>query len=620
MMMKQRRGLGARFGASMAVVLALAAGLSAQTVQPQPKMGEPVDGLSPLEKSRFDAGRVQFTRVFQVADGLGPIMNQSACASCHNNPVGGSGSIFVTRFGFYDGENDIFDPLDALGGSLLQAQTINAACAEVIPPLANVTAQRMTNSTLGMGLVESIVDADILNNTVSPAPGVTGAAHIVTPFETPMTPRVGRFGWKAQVATILTFSADAAQNEMGITNRFLPTENAPNGNLAALAACDTIADPEDQPDTEGLEFIDRLTDFQRFLAAPPQTPKSGMTGETIFNAIGCAACHRASYQTSTDPSIPAALRNKTIRPYSDFLLHDMGSNADFIAQGAAGIQELRTPSLWGIRVRDPMWHDGRVAGGNFSSRITSAIALHDGIGSEGSSSAQAYAALSGADKQRVIDFLNSLGRAEFDVDGNNQINYTDLNAFLAVQGAIGVTPDSPNAIFDIDQNGMIDSADFDSLALAFDVDCNGNGTSDLVDFQNGTSYDSNNNWIPDECETCQLDVGFGGSGTFEISICGDSLATSTSRATMRVDGAEPFTQIYGLVSFTGLPRPLGTEIIVPTFPFVFVEQSIVTDANGRYAGTIFGSPIQIAFVLQCAQILPNFTVDLSNAIVVTYGN
>lgn len=616
-MIKSHRG---SFGASMAVVLALSAGLAAQTVQPQPKMGEPVDGLSSLEKGRFDAGRVQFTRVFQVADGLGPIMNQSACASCHNNPVGGSGSIFVTRFGFYDGENDVFDPLDALGGSLLQAQTINVACSEVIPLVANATAQRITNSTLGMGLVEAIVDADILNNTMSPAPGITGAAHMVTPFESPMTPRVGRFGWKAQVATILTFSADAAQNEMGITNRFLATENAPNGNLAALAACDTVADPEDHPDTEGLEFIDRLTDFQRFLAAPPQTPRSGMTGETIFNTIGCAACHRTSYQTSTDPSVPAILRGKTIRPYSDFLLHDMGLTSDFIGQGSAGTREMRTPSLWGLRVRDPMWHDGRATGPTFSARVTAAIALHDAFLSEAESSGQAFAALSNQDKQLLIDFLNSLGRAEFDVDGNNQINYTDLNAFLAVQGTTGVGPDSPNAVFDVDQNGTIDGADFDSLALAFDVDCNGNGTSDLVDFQNGTSFDSNNNWIPDECETCQLDVGFGGSGTFEISICGDPLSTSTSRATMRVDGAEPFAQIYGLVSFTGLPRPLGTEIIVPTFPFIFVEQSIVTDANGRYAGTIFGSPIQIAFVLQCAQILPDFTVDLSNAIVVTYGN
>ena len=235
----------------------------------------------------------------------------------------------------------------SFGGSLFQQQAIDEDCAEVVPPQANVTTLRVTNGMLGYGLVEAILDADILALESSP-PGVSGRAHMVEAFEAPGVPRVGRFGWKAQVPTLLTFSADAALNEIGLTNRFLMTENDPNGiNPPTLAECDTVADPEDGPDGNGDHFIDRVALFQRLLAQPPQTPKNGMTGETIFNTIGCADCHHPSYVTSNDMAVPEVLRGQAIRPYSDFLLHDMGLAADFIPDGAATDREIKTPPLWG---------------------------------------------------------------------------------------------------------------------------------------------------------------------------------------------------------------------------------------------------------------------------------
>ena len=475
-------------------------------VDPQPRMGQPLAGMSPVELARFNTGKTAFEKTFTIEEGLGPIMNQQSCASCHNNPVGGSGSIAVTRFGLFDEKGGGFFPMESQGGSLLQNLAINETCAEVIPPGANVTTLRITTSSLGIGLLEAIPDADLLANE-SPGPTISGRAHMVTAFEDPPgSPlRVGRFGWKAQVATVLTFSADAALNEMGITNRFVLAENDPNGvDPPTLGECDTVADPEDGPDGEGFDFIDRVTDFQRFLASPPQTPKSGMAGEALFVSVGCAQCHIPSFVTSNSPSLETAIRNKTIRPYSDFLLHDMGALGDGIGQGDAEVREMRTPPLWGIRARDPMLHDGRAAAGTFASRITTAITEHGGFGSEALPSATAYAALLPAQKQQVIAFLDSLGRAEFDADGDNDIDAADLIAMAdCYDGSGGYTPDDPCAIMDIDQDGDVDDNDFTAFLTVYagpQGDCNGNSVNDARDLFLGTSTDCNLNALPDECD------------------------------------------------------------------------------------------------------------------------
>ncbi|MFY9344948.1 MAG: di-heme oxidoredictase family protein [Planctomycetota bacterium] len=591
---------------------------------PQPKMGAPVHGLTAQQLARFQAGRVDFSHTFAVNEGLGPIFNQSSCGSCHNNPVGGPGSQFVTRFGFTDGKGN-FDPLAALGGSLLQAQAINVACQEVIPGAANTTALRVTPSALGMGLVEAIPDAAIAaHETTPPAPGITGRVHWVTPLETPTGPlRAGRFGWKAQVATTLTFSGDASQNELGFSNRLVPFDNAPNGNAALLAAWDTVADPEDGPNPQGQHFIDRITDFQRFLAAPPQTPKSGMSGEAIFNAVGCANCHVAAYLTANDPALEPALRNKAIRPYSDFLVHDMGIAADFIEQGTVTGAELRTPSLWGVRNRDPLWHDGRVVGGTLQSRIlgpTGIIFQHSAFGSEAAPSAAAFNALSAADKQKVVAFLDSLGRAEFDWTGDNVLDLADLNAFrISVGGPY--TPDSPQAVFDINQDGFVGPIDLNAFALVYEADCNNNGTNDLADVLNGTAADNNHNYVPDECEFCQTNLGYAGAGALTLWMCGDQLTTANSRGTFQVSGGPPNGPLLvgiGAASNPYLITP--TEYLVPLEPLVALIDYFVLDNNGRFTIAIQGGgnlPIS-TWIFQAAT-FNGTAFDLSNALSVQVG-
>jgi hypothetical protein len=445
------------------------------TVTLQPAMGQPLVGLSVGQFDRFTKGKESFGTVFTADVGLGPVFNKDSCGGCHANPQGGSGSITVTRFGKIDvdsGGQLVFDPLAELGGSLLNSSAISPACAEHIPvPPTNVAANRLTNSTLGFGLVEAVPDSDIEMNAIAPPLGVSGRVHYVPQLESPGVTRVGRFGWKSQLATVLSFSADASLQEMGLTTRILQHDNAPNADEDLLASCDTVADPEDHADSDGVEFVDRVTDFQRFLAAPPQTPKSGMTGETLFNLIGCASCHMGTFHTKDSSSVEKPLRNKQIHPYSDFLLHDMGNNADFIEQGGAKLTELRTPPLWGLRVRDPMWHDGRVAGGTFKFRILQVVSQHNDSDSEALISAQAFNALLPAQKDQIVAFLNSLGRREFDMDSDGDVDSVDQTLAQACFTGPGsfFTADADCAIADPDQDGDVDQADLDLLNVALGV-------------------------------------------------------------------------------------------------------------------------------------------------------
>ncbi|MBZ0151179.1 MAG: hypothetical protein K8J09_06565 [Planctomycetes bacterium] len=611
------------FELSFTVAVFAAQGLVAQA--PQPKMGAPLAGLTAPQMQRFVDGRVDFTHQTTVGEGLGPIFNQSACSSCHNNPVGGPGSITVTRFGYLDGKGT-FDPLASLGGSLLQQLAIDVACQEIVPSAANVTATRVTTSTLGLGLIEAIADADIAANELTPpAPGISGRVHWVHELENPTGPlRAGRFGWKAQLATVLSFSGDASQNEMGFTNRLLPTENAPNGNLALLAAWDGVADPEDGPDANGLHFIDRITDFQRYLAAPPQTPRAGMAGEAIFNTVGCAACHVRTFTTANDPALEAALRNKIIHPYSDFLVHDMGVAADFIEQGGASGQEVRTPPLWGLRNRDPLWHDGRVAGGTLETRMLGPAGIifqHAAFGSEAAASAAAFSNLTTNDQLQVVAFLDSLGRAEFDWNGDNMLDQVDLAAFRDALGGGPFTADDPKAIFDIDQNGFVDSVDLAAFATVYEVDCNGSGGTDLADVLAGLAADSNGNYIPDVCEHCQLDLGFAGGGSLLLTMCGDVMTKAGSVGTFELSAGPANAPVLVGIGIAANPHLVtATEFLVPLEPLVALVVGLVTDANGGLRVPIFGGGVLPTsdWVFQAAT-FDGVNFDLSNAVQLTVG-
>lgn len=491
-----------------ATVLALPmSALADAGVTLQQKAGAPLVGLTAQELALFETGKLLFATPPTVEEGLGPIFNKSNCQSCHTVPTGGWGSITVTRFGM-DEKGEFVDYPGEVQ-SLLQAEAISDSCKEHLPTDASVTTLRVTNSSLAFGIVESIADADIAANadaSDADGDGISGRVHWVEALEDPTGPlRAGRFGWKAQVATVLSFSGDATANEMGFTNALVPNETPPNGNWDLLAQCDQVSDPEDVADKEGFTFIQRVTHFQRFLGMPPQTPKFGMSGETLFNEIGCAQCHIRDWQTISDPSLEDALRDKSARIYSDFLLHDMGTLADGIQQGDANETELRTPTLWNLATRDPMLHDGRVAGGTFENRVTAAIVAHGPFG-EGAASAANFAALTPEQQARVVAFLRSLGRLEFDADFSNAIDLVD---YLDIRACLGqeVTPDASCAIHDIDQSGLVDSADVALFAQAFGfTDCNNNGTSDVVEILTGAAADANNDAIPDSCQACPSDL------------------------------------------------------------------------------------------------------------------
>lgn len=372
--------------------------VSAQVVAPRLPFGQPLPGLTVEETAAFIAGRDDFVKVETPETGLGPLFNGRSCVQCHGGPApGGASPINVTRFG--RNVDGAFDPLEALGGSLLQRFAIPGVRPERVPPEANVVAQRQSTPLWGMGLIEAIPDAAIREGETRAKPdGVRGRAATVIDGVSG-NPRVGRFGWKAQVATVLAFSADAYRNEMGITNRFFPTENAPNGNAAAIAAFVHVG-PEDVVDpSTGRGDIDSVADFMRFLAPPPQlapTPSS-RAGEALFASVGCALCHTPTMTTGRHPS--AALDRKPVPLYSDLLLHDMGALSDGIAQDDARPNEMKTPPLWGLRTSAPYLHDGRAP------TLDEAIRQHDG---EARRIRDRYLGLDATQRQQVLDFLGTL--------------------------------------------------------------------------------------------------------------------------------------------------------------------------------------------------------------------
>lgn len=366
---------------------------------PAPNFGGPLPGLTSSQASDFQNGLAEFTFKETKPTGLGPIFNRDSCVACHGGPApGGSSPINTTRFGRVT--NGVFDPLISLGGSLLQEQAISPNGLEKIPSQANITAKRQTQPLFGLGLIEAIPDQTILAGVrTTPVNGVLGRAAMVQDPVTGKT-RVGRFGWKAQQATLLAFSGDAFVNEIGITNRLFPTENAPNGNQALLAQLDTVPDPEDRPDPNtGKSRIDRATDFMRYLAPPPPSSMNASTafGAKFFLQVGCNNCHTPTMTTGTN-SI-AALSSQTVVLYSDLLLHDMGSLGDGIVQGAAGPREMRTAPLWGLAASAPYLHDGRAA------TVDAAIRAHDG---EAKASVGQYLNLTSDQQSLLVQFLNSL--------------------------------------------------------------------------------------------------------------------------------------------------------------------------------------------------------------------
>jgi CxxC motif-containing protein (DUF1111 family) len=364
--------------------------------------GHPLPGITPAEFSEFRLGLDDFTEVETPEEGLGPAFNGASCAVCHSAPaIGGVGLILETRAGYRDPDGT-FRALNDAGDSLIHLFSVPThGCQPFVPEDANVIARRAPIPLFGAGLVEAIPDEALLaleDPFDGNGDGVSGRAAIVVDLASG-EPRVGRFGWKAQHATLLVFGADAYRNEMGITNDLFQTEVAHGVSDEAMRRCDPIPDPEDiaEPATRR-RGIDNFEAFMKFLAPIARGPvdEEVRAGERVFSAIGCATCHVPVLTTAPSPN--PLFDRRPVPLFSDLLLHDIGTG-DGIAQASAHPAEIRTPALWGLRVRRPLLHDGSAA------TIAEAIERHR---NEAALARRGYGALGEGDRRRLLAFLGSL--------------------------------------------------------------------------------------------------------------------------------------------------------------------------------------------------------------------
>jgi CxxC motif-containing protein (DUF1111 family) len=362
-------------------------------------LGEPLPNLPSDARAAFREGRAEFQERETVGTGLGPVFNADSCAACHSIPaVGGWSQRTVTRFG--RSEAGRFDELASLGGSLIQDSAIRVnGCGlapERVPAAANVVARRRTTGLFGLGLVEAVPEATFVALAAAQKQHPDGIAGRVNRVFDPALGKtvMGRFGWKAQVGSLLAFAGNAYLNEMGITNPLFVRENCPSGDCSKLLACDTRPDPED----DGGDVL-AFTDFMRFLA-PPRPPRYVgwvAEGARTFDSIGCTGCHTPSLRTG--PNSMRALDRVELQPFSDFLLHDMGRLGDGIAQDGAGPTEMRTAPLWGISFQTAFLHDGRAV------TVEQAILAHDG---QGRRARDRFAQLDFGSRAKLLYFLRSL--------------------------------------------------------------------------------------------------------------------------------------------------------------------------------------------------------------------
>ncbi len=403
--------------------------------------GDPLPGITAAD---FAAAKTAFVTVEGLDDGLGPIFNEKACGICHTQgAIGGAGVQIERRFGKFT--NGIFNSLANEGGSLRQLFTVGTftgtngqTCTvplEQEPADATVhNVGRLTTPLFGAGLIDAIPDSVIIANANAQPLSIRGTVNTVKvllpnpadPTQAVNSLRVGRFGWKAGIASLVQFSADAYLNEMGITTQHcikgvsvltFATESKPNG-IAQPAGCDDRGPggpgiPVGTDDgvgscanglTEIQDDVDLFFKFMTFLAPAPRLPIDpfvNLQGGTAFNNAGCAGCHLLKdYVTPASPAngVPG---NFTFRPRSDFLLHDVGSLGDQIGNDGdtlARTKLMRTAPLWGLHHRTKFLHDGR------ATTITDAIHAHGG---QAAASVVAFDALSSSDKNAMLTAMMS---------------------------------------------------------------------------------------------------------------------------------------------------------------------------------------------------------------------
>jgi len=364
--------------------------------------GSPLSGLTEEELNLFEIGFIEFSRDGTVDTGLGPVFNDISCAQCHIDPeIGGtdnSRTIVETQIGTE--AEGVFDPLEDLGGPLIQNRGVGeeiegCPTGEVIPNQAVFVSTRQIPPVFGAGLIEAIPDEVILENADPDDldnDGISGRANFSS------SGRITRFGWKANIPDLDTFSGVALLMEMGITNPFdigvTMVEQLPQGQPIP-EGCDLLEEPESE-----IEVVEAIAAFQRFLAPPPRGSINNdvILGQEVFNDIGCAKCHTPSLQTGVNEV--EALRNKDVELFSDLLLHDMGEElADGIESEDAKGNEFRTAPLWGLGVRNFFLHDGR------TDSLEEAIEFHGGESKEVRDS---FSSLSEQEVEVLLIFLKSL--------------------------------------------------------------------------------------------------------------------------------------------------------------------------------------------------------------------
>lgn len=412
--------------------------------------GAPLANLSPQEHEYFAAGKEDFIEAESIGDGIGPRMNLDSCAGCHVQPAVGGSSPAVNpqvAFATQDGGVDSVPPFIGLNGPVREARFIrnpdrtpdggvhalftvsgrpgSTGCSIAQPDFAGEHARgnvvfRIPTPLFGVGLIEQITDSAIVANQAANAGlkralGIGGRPnfHVSGRTITGQTNRNGndgtiaRLGWKAQNKSLLLFSGEAYNVEMGITNELFPTEREEANGCQLAPTPNSVTDMNATTPVGAMSSIEKFSFFMKFLAPPtasPDTPGGAPSiarGRAAFTTVGCALCH--SPELTTGEARFAALAHQRVALFSDLLLHDMGIGlADGISQGEAGPREFRTAPLWGMGQRIFFLHDGR------ASRLETAIAAHQSSGSEANGVIQRFNQLTEAQKQDLFNFLRSL--------------------------------------------------------------------------------------------------------------------------------------------------------------------------------------------------------------------
>ncbi|HEX4494145.1 MAG TPA: di-heme oxidoredictase family protein [Thermoanaerobaculia bacterium] len=326
--------------------------------------------------------------------------------------TGSSSQVTELRVGRMDAAGNFIEPA---GGSLINDRAIDPSIQEHASPQDNVVAFRSSLGILGDGYVEVLPDGVFSQIQAAQPMSMKGVIVRVPVLESPGVTRIGRFGWKDQHASLVSFAADAYLNEIGITSPLMPNENSSKGK--SVADFDTVADPEDAatPTAPNGSDVEAFARFMRSTKVPARDPvvavmPDAQAGAALFHQIGCDICHTASLQTAPagsvtrgmnhDKAVPAALGDKVIHPYSDFMLHDVGTGDGIVQNGGPDTaHKLRTAPLWGLRMRPRLMHDLA------SVSYPQAILRH---AREAGPVIQAYRNLSQVQQSQLSLFLSSL--------------------------------------------------------------------------------------------------------------------------------------------------------------------------------------------------------------------